>query len=71
MHSTCDFCVDTAPHFSHGFVHCIPYIFHVTDRFPVINSLIVRINVRKRRDTLILGGVIAVCLILLIWYTLH
>jgi len=42
-----------------------------TDRFPVINSLIVRINVRKRRDTLILGGVIAACLILLIWYTLH
>jgi len=52
-------------------VRCIPYMSFVTDRFPVINSLIVRINVRKRRDTLILGGVIAVCLILLLWYTLH
>ena len=56
---------------SHLIISRIPYIACELDRFPVINSLIVRINVRKRRDTLILGGVIAVCLILLIWYTLH
>jgi len=43
----------------------------VTNRFPVINSLIVRINFRKRRDSIILGIVIAVCVILLLWYTLR
>ena len=42
-----------------------------TDRFPVINSLVQRINLRKRRDSIILGGVIAVCFILLILYAFH
>ncbi|XP_071484390.1 Golgi SNAP receptor complex member 1-like [Diadema antillarum] len=40
----------------------------MANRFPVLNSLIQRINLRKRRDSLILGGVIAVCLVLLLWY---
>eukprot|EP00118_Oscarella_pearsei_P004023 m.16703 g.16703 ORF g.16703 m.16703 type:complete len:244 (+) comp27074_c0_seq2:479-1210(+) len=40
----------------------------LTNRFPIINSLVQRIGVKKRKDSLILGGVIAVCLILLILY---
>lgn len=40
----------------------------MANRFPVLNSLMQRINLRKRRDSLILGGVIAVCIVLLLWY---
>lgn len=52
----------------------ISYFSHIkpwrngTDRFPLLNSLIQRINIRKRRDTLIIGGVVAVCIILLLLY---
>lgn len=38
----------------------------VADRFPLINSLVQKINMRKRRDSLILGGVISVCIIVLL-----
>lgn len=30
-----------------------------------------RINIRKRRDSLILGGIIGICTILLILYAFH
>ncbi|KAI0230823.1 Golgi SNAP receptor complex member 1 [Lamellibrachia satsuma] len=40
----------------------------LANRFPVINSLVQRVNLRKRRDTIILGLVISVCFILLILY---
>uniref|UniRef100_A0A1L8DUN2 Golgi SNAP receptor complex member 1 n=1 Tax=Nyssomyia neivai TaxID=330878 RepID=A0A1L8DUN2_9DIPT len=43
----------------------------ISNRFPLISSLIQRINVKKRRDSLILGGVIAVCTFLLIFYAFH
>ncbi|XP_055693567.1 Golgi SNAP receptor complex member 1 [Lutzomyia longipalpis] len=43
----------------------------ISNRFPLISSLIQRINVKKRRDSLILGGVIAVCTFLLILYAFH
>uniref|UniRef100_A0A3B4YBU6 Golgi SNAP receptor complex member 1 n=1 Tax=Seriola lalandi dorsalis TaxID=1841481 RepID=A0A3B4YBU6_SERLL len=43
----------------------------LANRFPAINSLIQKINLRKRRDSLILGGVIGVCTILLLLYTFH
>ena len=38
------------------------------NRFPVINSLVQKINVRKRRDSIILGLVIGLCLTFLIWF---
>ncbi|KAJ7416427.1 Golgi SNAP receptor complex member 1 [Willisornis vidua] len=41
------------------------------DRFPAVNSLIQRINLRKRRDSLVLGGVIGVCTVLLLLYAFH
>jgi len=40
-------------------------------KFPLINSLVQRINLRKRRDSIIIASVIAVCLILLILYSLR
>ncbi|KAI8442350.1 hypothetical protein MSG28_005877 [Choristoneura fumiferana] len=43
----------------------------MTNRFPMLNSLIYRINARKRRDSLIVGGVVAVCTFLLLLYAFH
>uniref|UniRef100_A0A8C3VTW8 Golgi SNAP receptor complex member 1 n=1 Tax=Catagonus wagneri TaxID=51154 RepID=A0A8C3VTW8_9CETA len=43
----------------------------LANRFPAVNSLIQRINLRKRRDSLILGGVVGVCTILLLLYAFH
>uniref|UniRef100_A0AAY4D5I8 Golgi SNAP receptor complex member 1 n=1 Tax=Denticeps clupeoides TaxID=299321 RepID=A0AAY4D5I8_9TELE len=43
----------------------------LANRFPAINNLIQRINLRKRRDSLILGGVIGFCTILLLLYAFH
>ncbi|NXV40750.1 GOSR1 protein, partial [Uria aalge] len=43
----------------------------LANRFPAVNSLIQRINLRKRRDSLILGGIIGVCTILLLLYAFH
>ena len=39
-------------------------------RFPALNSLIQRINVRKRRDSIILASVISICIILMLIYAL-
>ncbi|NXK08762.1 GOSR1 protein, partial [Herpetotheres cachinnans] len=43
----------------------------LANRFPAVNSLIQRINLRKRRDSLILGGIIGICTILLLLYAFH
>uniref|UniRef100_A0A7N8YAY8 Golgi SNAP receptor complex member 1 n=1 Tax=Mastacembelus armatus TaxID=205130 RepID=A0A7N8YAY8_9TELE len=43
----------------------------LANRFPTINNLIQRINLRKRRDSLILGTVIGICTILLLLYAFH
>ena len=41
----------------------------LTNRFPVINNLVNKINVRKkRRDVIILGTVIGLCLTFFIWW---
>ncbi|XP_077533713.1 golgi SNAP receptor complex member Gos28 isoform X3 [Haemaphysalis longicornis] len=40
----------------------------LANRFPMINSLVQRINLRKRRDTIILGLVIGTCTVLLLLY---
>lgn len=42
----------------------------ITNRFPVLNSLIQRINIRKRRDSIILASVISICIILMLIYAL-
>ncbi|XP_022108858.1 Golgi SNAP receptor complex member 1-like isoform X1 [Acanthaster planci] len=43
-------------------------VTNMANRFPVINSLVQRINLKKRRDSLILAGVIAVCIIFILWF---
>lgn len=43
----------------------------ITNRFPMLNSLMYRINARKRRDSLILGIVVAVCTFLLLMYAFY
>jgi Golgi SNAP receptor complex protein 1 len=40
----------------------------LANRFPMINSLIHRINIKRRKDSIIIGSVIGVCLFLLILY---
>ena len=40
-------------------------------RFPMVNNLVQKIGLRKRRDAIILAGVIAFCIIFSIWYTIR
>jgi len=40
----------------------------LVNKFPLINNLVSKINFRKRRDTIILGVVIALCLVFMLWY---
>lgn len=43
----------------------------ISNRFPAVNSLLQRINLRKRRDSVILGLVIGVCTFLMLLYAFH
>jgi len=40
----------------------------ISNKFPMINNLVQKINLRKRRDTIILGAVIGLCFTFLLWY---
>ncbi|KAL7635654.1 UNVERIFIED_CONTAM: hypothetical protein RMT77_013471 [Armadillidium vulgare] len=42
----------------------------LTNRFPVINTLMTKINFRRRRDALVLGSVIGLCLTFMMWWIL-
>lgn len=42
----------------------------ISNRFPLINNLVQKINLRKRRDTIIIGSVIGLCLVFILWYWL-
>jgi len=42
----------------------------ISNRFPMINNLVQKINMRKRRDTIIMGSVIGLCFVFLLWYWL-
>lgn len=44
---------------------------NLANTFPRINSLVQRINIKKRRDSLILGLVIVACTILMLLYAFH
>ncbi|KAH0549994.1 golgi SNAP receptor complex member Gos28 isoform X1 [Cotesia typhae] len=43
----------------------------LSNRFPMVNSLVQRINIRKRRDSLILGLLIGFCTFLMLLYAFH
>jgi hypothetical protein len=40
-------------------------------KFPQLNYLIQKISMRKRRDAVIMAGVISLCIILILLYKLH
>lgn len=40
----------------------------ISNKFPMINNLVQKINLRKRRDTVIMGSVIGTCVLFLLWY---
>ncbi|XP_050500109.1 Golgi SNAP receptor complex member 1 [Diabrotica virgifera virgifera] len=41
----------------------------ISNKYPVINSLIQRINIRKRRDSIIIGLIVSLCTILMLIYS--
>ena len=41
----------------------------LSNRFPLMNSIMQKVKIKKRKDSLVLGFVIALCLILLLLYT--
>ena len=41
----------------------------ISNRFPMINNLVQKINLRKRRDAIIVAVVIGLCLTFLLWWT--
>lgn len=43
----------------------------LSSRFPAVNSLLQRINLRKRRDSLIIGAIVGVCTFLMLLYAFH
>ena len=54
-----------------AFLNLSNRVLSVTKRFPMINNLVQKINIRKRRDTLIIGIVISICIILMLLYALR
>jgi len=40
----------------------------IANRFPLVNNMLQKIKVKKRKDSLVLGFVIAICLIILLLY---
>ncbi|XP_067927829.1 Golgi SNAP receptor complex member 1-like isoform X4 [Watersipora subatra] len=43
----------------------------MSKRFPLINNLMTKVNLRKKRDTVILGTVISACVIFLLWWVIR
>jgi Golgi SNAP receptor complex protein 1 len=42
----------------------------ISNRFPMINNLVQKINLRKRRDAIIVAIVLGLCLTFLLWWTM-
>jgi len=41
----------------------------ISNKFPMINNLVQKINLRKRRDSIVLGAVIGLCVTFILWYS--
>ncbi len=41
------------------------------ERYPALNSLMHKIQMKKRKDTIVVAGVIASCLIFIFIYLMH
>ena len=51
--------------------HALNRLQITLQRFPLVNNVLQKINLRRRRDALIVGAVIGICLILLFLYVFH
>ncbi len=40
----------------------------LANRFPAVNSLVQKINMRKRKDSIIIGIVVGLCFTFLLWF---
>jgi len=43
-------------------------IAHSASQIPGINTIIAKINTRKKRDSVILAGLIAACFLMVLWF---
>jgi Golgi SNAP receptor complex protein 1 len=50
------------------FLNITTKINSIANRFPLVNNLLQKIKLKKRKDSLVLGFVIAICLIILLLY---
>lgn len=66
--------IDTREHLTsqrHHFKRLQTRIHDLSSRFPLINNLVQKIHIRKRRDSMILAFVIVSCTFLLLLYAMH
>ncbi|XP_027846753.2 Golgi SNAP receptor complex member 1 [Aphis gossypii] len=55
----------------HHFKRLQSRLHDLSSRFPALNTLVQKINMRKKRDSLIVGGVIVICTFIILLYTFH
>lgn len=55
----------------HHFKRIQTRIHDLSSRFPLINNLMQKIHLRRRRDSIVIGLVAAVCLLLILLYLFH
>lgn len=51
--------------------HALNRLQITLQRFPLVNNALQKINLRRRRDAIIVGAVIGICFILLFLYVFH
>jgi len=55
----------------HHFKRLQSRLHDLSSRFPALNTLVQKINMRKKRDSFIVGGVVVICTFLILLYTFH
>lgn len=55
----------------HHFKRLQSRLHDLSSRFPALNTLVQKINMRKKRDSLIIGGVLVTCILIILMYTFH
>ncbi|XP_050441096.1 Golgi SNAP receptor complex member 1 [Adelges cooleyi] len=55
----------------HHFKRLQSRLHDLSSRFPALNTLVQKINMRKKRDSLIVAGVVVVCTFVILFYTFH
>lgn len=55
----------------HNFKRLQSRLHDLSSRFPALNTLVQKINMRKKRDSLIIALVIIVCTFIILLYTFH